>query len=390
MEQQIIHLPKAEWQGHILPAGQAEYCYEATVEQTSGSFLIRLLRRGADQARAGTAPQQRQLYSNAYLGTYAWGVVENGQLVAAIETCPKQEGRRLLITQLWVEAAHRRRGQAQRLLEVAKEQLRLERRRALAAHIPCSCADAVDFYLGQGFSLAGVDLSGCIQSAPGEGCLTLALDVPRREKLQPQQVVIRPEQPEDEAAVEQMVQRAFWNKFRPGCTEHWLVHQLRRHPDYLPHLSRVALVDGQIAGCIMYARAALQTEKDVVPVLTFGPLCVDPALQGCGVGGLLLDQTLALARQDEWPGVIIFGEPEYYPRHGFVPCDRFGIATAEGENFDPFMGLELMPGALQGIGGRFVESPVYAPPEAQQLRTYEQTLPPMVRQQFPGQWQPEI
>jgi predicted N-acetyltransferase YhbS len=86
-------------------------------------------------------------------------------------------------------------------------------------------------------------------------------------------------------AVELMTQRAFWNKHHLGCDEHYLVNKLRRDKDYLPELSRIALKDGQVIGCIMYSKARVVDGDKTHEVLTFGPLCVDPEWQGCGVGG---------------------------------------------------------------------------------------------------------
>ncbi|MBQ8510036.1 MAG: N-acetyltransferase [Clostridia bacterium] len=179
-----------------------------------------------------------------------------------------------------------------------------------------------------------------------------------------------------------MVRRAFWNKYRPGCDEHYLVHILREDSAYLPELSRVAVVDGKVVGCILYSRSRVE-EREVV---TFGPLCVDPAYQGRGIGGMLLDATLALAKEAGWSGVVIFGEPDYYPLHGFVTCDRFGITTADGGNRNSFMAYRLND-SFDGIHGRFFEAEVFEHLEG--AAAYETKFPPMERQRFPQQWPDE-
>ena len=75
--------------------------------------------------------------------------------------------------------------------------------------------------------------------------------------------MIRPERPEDYAAAEAMTCRAFWNKYQPGCDEHYLVHKLRNDPAYVPELSRVAVVDGRVVGDVDFEHV-----KDVAGWMT--------------------------------------------------------------------------------------------------------------------------
>lgn len=88
----------------------------------------------------------------------------------------------------------------------------------------------------------------------------------------------------------------------------------------------------------------MRDKEKEVQVITFGPLCVKLEWHGCGIGEMLLQETMKLAAKEGYPGIIIFGEPDYYPRVGFVTCDHFGITTSDGGNFDAFMGIELLPG----------------------------------------------
>ncbi|MBR6748526.1 MAG: N-acetyltransferase, partial [Clostridia bacterium] len=96
-----------------------------------------------------------------------------------------------------------------------------------------------------------------------------------------------------------------------------------------------------------------RSRVESVDTVTFGPLCMEPEWQGRGVGKALLDATLPLAREAGYPGVVIFGEPDYYPLHGFKTCDKFGITTPDGRNFPAFMAYELREGALADVHGRF-------------------------------------
>lgn len=171
-------------------------------------------------------------------------------------------------------------------------------------------------------------------------------------------VIIRKENEQDYRQTEQMVRRAFWNIHGPGCNEHLMVHKLRQSPDYLPELSRVAELDGQIVGVIMYSIAKVVQEDTEHDVLTFGPLCVEPTLHNLHIGKMLLEETIALAKETRYPGICIFGEPEYYPKHGFVTCDRFGITDWNGNNFDAFMAYPLCE-EFSKLHGRFREAPIF-------------------------------
>ena len=121
------------------------------------------------------------------------------------------------------------------------------------------------------------------------------------------EIIIRQELPEEYWETEYMTKKAFWNLHFPGCNEHYLVHRLRSDKAYIPELSRVAVSDGKIVGTIMYSAARIEgAEGSSNEVLCFGPLCVDPAMQNMGIGGLLLNTTMQLAREEGYPGIVNF------------------------------------------------------------------------------------
>lgn len=195
------------------------------------------------------------------------------------------------------------------------------------------------------------------------------------------QVIIRKEEEQDYYEVEHVTQRAFWNKYRPGCVEHYLVHKLRRDQHYLPELSRVAVLNGKIVGCIMYARAWVKDGEKTYELANFGPLCVDPDYQGLGIGGMLVRETIILAEKAGLPGIIIYGEPDYYPRLGFKTCDYYGITTPEGENFPAFMGYELGQNRMKEIHGKcYVADVFYQLPE-EEVEAYNRKFPFMPKRE---------
>lgn len=173
-------------------------------------------------------------------------------------------------------------------------------------------------------------------------------------------IIIRLETAKDYREVEELTREAFWNLHVPGCDEHFLVHLLRGHEDFIPELDFVAVIDGRLAGNIMYSRSKVISQEGIEhQVLTFGPLSVLPEFQKQGVGSALIGHSAKAARSMGYEAVLIYGDPEYYSRFGFRPAEAFSITTAEGSFHPALQALELTAHALVGITGRFCESPVY-------------------------------
>ncbi len=392
MQYKIVHLPKDRWKGTILPIGyKTDKYYDVMVNKTSKGYAIEIERKDF-QEPVTHAPEEYdfpdKLYEDHWENAYAWGVLVNEELVAAIETYPELWSNRLRITELWVSEEHRRQGIGHALLNIAKEQVRRERRRALILETQSCNVNAVDFYHHEGFSLIGMDTC-CYKNsdlARKEVRLELGWFPPEKRQLSREEVELRQETEEDYYQVELMVQHAFWNKHHLGCDEHYLVHKLRTSKDYIPELSRIAVKDGEVIGCIMYSKCQVIDEDKVHEIITFGPLCVEPKYQGCGVGEMLLRETMSKATKEGYKGIVIFGEPDYYPRMGFKTCDNFNITTEDGKNFDSFMAIELSEGSLNGVNGKFYESEVFKNITMEEAEEYNKRFPKLEKQRFPGQW----
>jgi Predicted acetyltransferase len=187
-------------------------------------------------------------------------------------------------------------------------------------------------------------------------------------------ILLRNECESDYREVEFITREAFWNLYKPGCNEHLLAHKLRKVPSFIQELDFVAVVDGRVVGNIMYSRAKITNGEREHEVITFGPISVLPSLQSKGVGSALIRHTLRLAEEMGHRAVVIFGNPNYYHRFGFVNAESYGISTSDGLNFDAFMALELFEDALKGISGRFFEDEVFKIDEAE-LEEFDKQFP---------------
>ncbi|MBN1440537.1 MAG: N-acetyltransferase [Anaerolineales bacterium] len=158
------------------------------------------------------------------------------------------------------------------------------------------------------------------------------------------EVVIRNVDPSEYSEVECMTREAFWNLYVPGCDEHYLVHTVRNHKDYLPDLEFVAVKDGTIVGSILYTKSFLLDEDDrKVETLSFGPLCVRPGFQRKGIGAKLIEHTRRLAADRGCPGIFIYGDPHNYCKNGFKNGKDFQVSDPDGRYPYGLLALILDP-----------------------------------------------
>lgn len=189
-------------------------------------------------------------------------------------------------------------------------------------------------------------------------------------------LTIRLETPADYREVEYVTREAFWNHHVPGCDEHFLVHVLRESSCFIPELDFVAVQQGRIVGNIMYTHAKIACDDGAeYPVINFGPVSVLPEWQGNGVGSALILRSLSAARRLGHTAVLIYGDPAYYSRLGFIAAEKFGIGTSDDHYADALQALELKRGSLNGKAGRFLEDHAYeVDPEASAV--FDQSFPP--------------
>ena len=232
---------------------------------------------------------------------------------------------------------------------------------------------------------------------------------------------IRVEEERDYSTVEGLVREAFWNVYRPGCTEHYVLHHLRSNPDFIPELAFVIEVDGKIIGQNVFVKAQITKSNGIAfPILTMGPICIANEYKRKGYGKILLDYSLEKAKALGYGAVCFEGNIDFYGKSGFDYASKFGIkyhglpegmddgfineketrqtAESRAENevsldqtyADFFLCKELKPGYLDGITGVYATPAAYfvAEENPEDFEKFEQEFNlnnPLEKLKLPGQ-----
>ena len=204
-------------------------------------------------------------------------------------------------------------------------------------------------------------------------------------------ITIRSEEKKDYREVENLVRESFWNVYRPGCMEHYVLHCLRENPDFVPELDFVMEKDGEIIGQNIFVRTAIKADDGRnIPIMTMGPICITPKLKRQGYGKILLDYSLEKAAELGCGAVCFEGNILFYGESGFGYASNFGIryhGLPEGEDASFFLCKELIPGYLDGITGEYATPQGYfvceENPEA--FEAFEASFPYKEKLKLPGQ-----
>ena len=215
--------------------------------------------------------------------------------------------------------------------------------------------------------------------------LRIALDLIEREL---DNMTIRLEEPKDYRKVEELTREAFWNKYRPGCMEHYVLHRYRGRPEFVKELDYVMEEEGRLVAHIMYSRAQITADDGrIIPIMVFGPVSVLPEKQGGGRGGRLIRYTLELAEKMGCGAVAITGDLDYYHRFGFVSGSKLGVwydGIPRGEEAPFFMVKELKEGFLKGVTGVYRDPEGYFVEDAD-VEAFDAGFPPKEKKKLPGQ-----
>ena len=199
---------------------------------------------------------------------------------------------------------------------------------------------------------------------------------------------IRLEQKEDYGKVENLVRESFWNVYRPGCSEHFVIHVLRDDPAFVKELDFVMEQDGELIGQNMFMRTLINADDGrVIPVLTMGPICITPALKRQGYGKKLLDCSLEKAAFMGFGAVLFEGNIGFYGKSGFDYARNFGIRyhdLPEGADDSFFLCRELIPGYLDDVTGVYQTPQGYYVADAD-VEEFDKAFPPKEKLKLPGQ-----
>lgn len=199
---------------------------------------------------------------------------------------------------------------------------------------------------------------------------------------------IRLETKKDYREVENLTRESFWNVYRPGCMEHYVLHCYRNRKEFIPELDFVMEKDGKIIGHVMYSEATIQVDDGrVIPIITFGPISIAPEYKRKGYGKKLLEYSMEKAKEMGAGMLCIEGNIDFYGKSGFIVASTKGIHyhAEPRENVVPYFLLkELKEGFLDGITG------VYHTPEGyfvdeKKVEEFDREFPVKEKLKLPGQ-----
>lgn len=199
---------------------------------------------------------------------------------------------------------------------------------------------------------------------------------------------IRREKTDDYRTVENLTREAFWNVYRPGCSEHYVLHQFRDRPEFVKELDFVLEVGGEIIGHVMFVRAEITADDGrVLPIMTFGPISIRPDFQRKGYGKILLDFALERAAEMGAGAVCMEGNIDFYGKCGFDVASKSGIhyyAEPRDEVVPYFLLKQLQKGFLDGVTGVYKTPSGYFV-EDSEVEEFDRQFPPKEKLKLPGQ-----
>ena len=200
--------------------------------------------------------------------------------------------------------------------------------------------------------------------------------------------IIRLEKIDERREVETLVRESFWNVYRPGCLEHYVLNQLRNDPAFVPELNFVMEKDGRIIGQNVFMRASIKADdgRDI-PIMTMGPICIANEYKRQGYGKTLLDYSLEKAVERGCGALCFEGDINFYGKSGFAFASRFGIryhGLPEGADASFFLCRELIPGYLEGITGEYSTPEGYFVDE-REAEKFDKEFPPKEKLKLPTQ-----
>ena len=201
-------------------------------------------------------------------------------------------------------------------------------------------------------------------------------------------LLIRLEKEEDYKKVESLVRESFWNVYKPGCSEHYVIHTLRNDPAFIKGLDFVMEKDGKIIGQNIFMKTVINSDdgRDI-EVLTMGPICITPELKRQGYGKKLLDYSLEKAAELTFGAVLFESNKKNKKKSGFDFASKFDIRyhdLPEDADSSFFLCKELIKGYLDGVSGVYQTPQGYYVDDAE-VEEFDKDFPPKEKLKLPGQ-----
>jgi putative acetyltransferase len=201
-------------------------------------------------------------------------------------------------------------------------------------------------------------------------------------------MIIERETEIDYFEVENLTREAFWNIYQPGCSEHLVLHNLRKDVCFVPELDYVVKVQNSVVANIVYAKGILELDSGgKMELLLFGPVSVQPECQGKGYGKKIIKFTLNKAKELGYPAVVITGNPEYYVRFGFESASKYGIyyAGMDRKEEAPFFMIKVLnQEEIKFLQGTYYEPECYLV-DQEELEVFDKRFSPKGKEVRPGQ-----
>ena len=173
-------------------------------------------------------------------------------------------------------------------------------------------------------------------------------------------MIIRQEERTDYKKVEYLLREAFWNVYRPGCHEHYIVHNLRHDASFIRELDYVIEDDDKVVGYITYSKNTLCVDNKKIDVVTLGPVGIDPNYQKRGYGSKLIEYTLDKANDLGISYVFVIGDENYYKRFGFVDASKYNIQFNDVEGDTPFFMIKVFDNDnLDFDNAKYLDNPLF-------------------------------
>lgn len=179
-------------------------------------------------------------------------------------------------------------------------------------------------------------------------------------------LTIRPEEHKDYKSIVSLILRSFreGTDYSDGTDIIALVEEIRDSQYYIPELSFVAELDGEIVGHFLFSHFPLSPTREGgyddsgrSDVVMLAPVSVHADHLRQGIGSAMIRMGIERVREMGYKGITVEGNYRFYNKVGFRTSSEFGIYPTSGRPLEEprcMMCQETYRGSLRGMGGYVV------------------------------------